>query len=96
MCASVEFTMNNTTFIPNNLRERRKAAGLLQKDAAQALGLDCADRISHWENGTAMPSVVNLFKLAAVYGVAPHELYPELYAVTSRPNEVEGLALAKI
>ena len=46
---------------------------------AFAHGLDCADRISRWENGTAMPSVVNLFKLAAIYEVMPHELYPELY-----------------
>jgi hypothetical protein len=26
-----------------------------------------------------MPSVVNLFRLADIYGVLPHELYPELY-----------------
>jgi len=72
--------MTNIAFIPNSLRSRRKKAGLLQADVARSLGLDCADRISHWENGTAMPSIVNLFKLAAIYKVMPHELYPELYA----------------
>ena len=78
--------MKNTIFIPNSLRLRRKEASLLQSDVAQSLGLDCADRISHWENGTAMPSIVNLFKLAAVYRVMPHELYPELYEVTQAPK----------
>ena len=45
---------------------------------AVALGLDCADRISRWENGLNMPSVANLFKLAGIYKVTPQELYPEL------------------
>lgn len=71
--------MSNTTFIPNSLRTRRTVAGLLQRDVAKQLGLDCADRISHWENETAMPNVVNLFKLAAIYQVMPHELYPGLF-----------------
>ena len=78
--------MTNITFMPNNLRSCRKAANLLQSDVARSLGLDCADRISHWENGTALPSIVNLFKIAAVYKVMPHELYPELYAVAQAPN----------
>jgi transcriptional regulator with XRE-family HTH domain len=64
--------------ISNNLRMYREQAGLTQKDVAGSLGLDCTDRISRWENGVAMPSVVNLFKLAAIYKVMPHELYPEL------------------
>ena len=76
--------MSNNTSIPNSLRSRRKTVGLLQSDVAKALGLDCADRISHWENGTAMPNVVNLFKLAAIYGVMPHELYPELYVMAQK------------
>jgi len=33
-----------------------------------------------------MPSVVNLFKLAALYQVAPHELYGELF------KNIEGRA----
>jgi transcriptional regulator with XRE-family HTH domain len=82
--------MSHITFMPNNLRSHRKAAGLLQSDVARALGLDCADRISHWENGTAMPNIVNLFKLAAIYGVKPHELYPELFELVQKPNEEEN------
>jgi len=81
--------MSTTTFMSNDLRSRRKAAGLLQSDVAQALGLDCADRISHWENGTAMPNIINLFKLAAIYGVKPHELYPELFELVLKPQQEE-------
>ena len=77
--------MNNEQFASNKLRFYRQQTGLLQKDVAKALGLDCADRISHWENGLAMPNIVNLFRLAAIYEVMPHELYPELYD-TARLN----------
>ena len=76
--------MSNIPFISNNLRQHRKISGLLQKDVAKLLGLDCADRISHWENGIAMPSVINLFRLAAIYQVMPHELYPGLMEVVQQ------------
>lgn len=65
--------------IPNRLHEQRQKAGLLQREVASQLGLDCADRISQWENGTAMPSVMNLFKLSALYNVPPQELYQEMF-----------------
>lgn len=70
--------MKNTKFVSNKLRFYREQASLTQKDVAEALGLDCTDRISRWENGVAMPSVVNLFRLATIYNVMPHELYSEL------------------
>lgn len=63
----------------NSLRTHRLKAGLFQKDVAQQLGLDCADRLSRWENGSAVPSIFNLFKLAALYKVKPHELYGEVF-----------------
>jgi transcriptional regulator with XRE-family HTH domain len=63
----------------NSLRFHRTNAGLRQTDVARLLGLDCADRLSRWENGLAVPSIVNLFKLATVYKVEPRELYGELY-----------------
>jgi len=75
------YYMINKPF-PNNLRERRLKAGLLQRDVAARLALDCADRLSRWENGSAMPNTVNLFRLAALYNVKPHELYPELYRIS--------------
>ncbi len=44
---------------PNNLRELRKAKGLLQIEVAQLLGHLNSDRMSDWEKGYAMPSVAN-------------------------------------
>jgi transcriptional regulator with XRE-family HTH domain len=78
--------MNNKPF-SNSLREHRLKAGLLQRDVASLLGLDCADRLSRWENGTAMPNVLNLFRLAGVYKVLPHDLYPKLYDITKHLNQ---------
>lgn len=80
--------MTEKQFASNKLRFYRKQAGLLQKDVAHALGLDCMDRISHWENGIAMPNVANLFRLAAIYGATPQDLYPELYELAKRPNQI--------
>ena len=70
--------MQNKPF-SNNLREFRRRAGLRQIDVAQLLQLDCADRLSRWENGSAVPNIFNLFKIAALYNVQPHELYLDLY-----------------
>ena len=84
--------MTNQQIIPNKLRFFRTQAKLFQKDVAKALGLDCADRISHWENGIAMPSVANLFRLAAVFKVLPHDLYPGLFEIVQRmdtPTETQ-------
>ena len=53
--------------VPNNLKEFRLKAGLTQKQVAEILGLQCEDRLSHWEKGVAIPSVKNLFKLASIY-----------------------------
>ncbi len=62
----------------NTLKESRITLGLRQQDVADILGHSITDRISHWEKGRAMPSLINLFKLSAVYGKMPHELYPVL------------------
>src|SRR5947209_3284345 len=69
----------NNNFILNNLRAHRKQAGLRQLDVAKALGFLSTDRISRWEKGLTFPHVVNLFKLARLYRVAPQELYRELF-----------------
>jgi transcriptional regulator with XRE-family HTH domain len=82
-----------TQALPNNLREFRKRAGLRQIDVARLLHLDCADRLSRWENGSAMPNIVNLFRLARLYQVHPHEIYRELFQ--SVENESSKLALNK-
>lgn len=65
--------------MPNFLRLYRKQAGLRQIDVAARLGFTSYDRISHWEKGTAFPSVTNLFRLSALYNTAPHELYADFF-----------------
>lgn len=67
--------MKASSHIPNSLREKRLQAGMRQLDVAAKLGFCTTDRISKWEKGLAVPHIVNLFKLAALYGVLPHELY---------------------
>lgn len=65
-------------FKKNKLKELRLARNLLQKDVAKAIGLTSQDRISHWETGVAMPSLVNSLKLAKLFQVPVEELYWEL------------------
>ena len=54
----------------NNLKKYRLEAGLTQKQVAEKLGMQCEDRISHWERGQAMPSVGNLIKLSTVFKIS--------------------------
>ena len=68
----------------NTLRDCRMRAGLRQSDVAHALGHTSFDRISHWENGLALPSLVNLFKLSIIYKTTPEDLYRDLYASLAR------------
>jgi len=73
--------MNTKQKYPNDLRLHRYRIGLRQTDVAQFLKLDCANRISRWENGSSMPSVINLFHLATLYKVLPQELYQETWQI---------------
>jgi DNA-binding XRE family transcriptional regulator len=61
--------------VPNNLKEHRIRCGYTQKEVAELLGMQCEDRLSHWEKGQALPSVGNLFKLAQLYKVQIEEIY---------------------
>lgn len=71
----------------NKLKQLRNEKHLLQKHIADSFGMCVTDRISHWEKGTAIPSIVNLFRMAAIYQVLPHELYPELFkSITEEIN----------
>jgi transcriptional regulator with XRE-family HTH domain len=78
---------------PNNLRELRKAKGMLQIEVAQLLGHLNSDRISDWEKGYAMPSVANLFKFATVLGLATKDLYREIRAAAAREVEEKRVEL---
>jgi len=65
-------------YIINTLREFRIKAGLTQQQIAEKLGFKSTDRICRWEKGQTYPHVVNLSKLAKLYGVKMEELYPNL------------------
>ena len=71
---------NNNLKLPlsNKLKECRINAGLTQYDTMIKMGFRSTDRISKWENGSGLPSLINLFKLAEIYKVSPKELYPEI------------------
>lgn len=62
---------------PNKLLELRKQLGLTQEEVRIKLGFASTDRLSHWERGSSVPHIVNLFKLCQIYQVLPHEVYPE-------------------
>lgn len=51
--------------------------GYSQKEVAKLLGFKSASRISRWERGLGMPSVVNLLKLSFLYSTLPAELYAD-------------------
>lgn len=53
--------------IPNSLRKYRRIRGMSQKQVAKILGLKSAGRISLWESGVSLPSLVSAIRLAALY-----------------------------
>ncbi len=61
--------------IPNQLRKYRRARGLKQGEAARILGLADSSSISRWERGVCVPSVANMFRLAALYRTLVDALY---------------------
>ena len=87
--------MTTTNHLPNTLRHHRERVGLRQTDIAELLGLQCSDRLSRWKHGIAMPSVTNLFKLAALYDVTPHALYSHLFGMLQEQSRSEGKTVAK-
>jgi len=57
-----------------DLRTARVAAKMTQKDVAEKLGVAQAS-ICHWERGTRMPKVATFFRLCALYGVGPSDIF---------------------
>ncbi len=66
-------------YLENSLKQLRNTKGLNQEKVANMLGLKYPDRISHWEKCSAVPGIINLFKLCIIYNILPHELYPKLW-----------------
>lgn len=65
--------------IPNSLRRQRKLMGYSQADIAKQLGMKRTNRISEWERGDSLPSLINLLKLSIIYRTLPTELYFDLF-----------------
>lgn len=65
--------------IPNSLRRQRMIMGYSQTDVAKILGMKRTNRISEWERGTAMPSLINLLRLSIIYRTLPTDLYFDLF-----------------
>jgi transcriptional regulator with XRE-family HTH domain len=59
----------------NHLRKYRRARGLNQREVARILGFTNAGALSRWEQGVGLPSVMNLFRLAALYQTLADTLY---------------------
>ncbi len=74
---------------PNSLRKHRKDAGLRQRAVAALLGLNSAERLSRWENGSAKPLPNTLFKLADIYRVPAQELFREFFEATASASTAE-------
>jgi transcriptional regulator with XRE-family HTH domain len=66
--------------IPNRLKRCRKERGLSQTEVARILGVKNSVMISRWEKGLALPSPMNIFKLAAIYRTMTDALYTDLLA----------------
>jgi len=52
--------------------------GYDQQLVAEILDLNHTNKISRWENGAALPTLVNAFKLAGLYHVYVEELFYDL------------------
>jgi len=63
---------------PNLLRLYRKAHGWDQQQVANFIGIRSRDTISRWENSHVFPTAINIFKLAALYGVMADKLFSPL------------------
>lgn len=76
---------------PNRLKELRITKGLTQKEVAAFMGKQCEDRLSEWERGKNMPSVLNLLKLSGIYKVPIQEIYPNFQLEMETKIEKPGL-----
>jgi transcriptional regulator with XRE-family HTH domain len=64
--------------IPNSLRKYRRIQKLSQKEVAHFLSLKSTGRISLWENGECLPSLVNAIRLATLYRTMVDGLFGDL------------------
>ena len=74
--------------IPNALRKFRKTNGYTQKQVASFLGVRNSAMVSRWENGSRLPTPVNMFRLAVLYRTMVDALYIDLVRVLRK--EMQG------
>ena len=65
--------------LSNDLRRIRHSRHLIIEEVAILMGQKSVSHIAHWEKGRKLPSLKNLFKLAAILGVPPQFLFQDLY-----------------
>ena len=58
----------------NRINEIITSKGLKKKYVAEKIGIS-PNQLSNWINGKSLPTVQNLFKLAALLGVKAEDLY---------------------
>lgn len=61
----------------NFLQQKRKEAGLSQRDVSDKLGYSTPQFISNWERGVSNPPVNALKKLGAIYKTSPEKMFEE-------------------
>ena len=62
------------SILGEKLKAARKAAGLSQKELAEAVGAK-HNSVSNWENGLNSPSTNTILELCRVLNIQPNELY---------------------
>lgn len=65
--------MHNIESIRINIVTQRKKCNMSQAELAQKVGVTC-QAVSGWERGLSVPDVVNLVRLADVFGIAIDDL----------------------
>jgi len=54
---------------PNNLKRLRLKSGMTQMEVVRVLGLKSNNSLSRWENGLALPNILNTNKLCKLYNI---------------------------
>lgn len=74
------------SLVGHHLAEVRNFAGLSQTQAAAQLNTTQAT-VSRWESGARMPSLVQLYRISAAYGVSTSSLIPDINTSISEGDD---------
>ncbi|MBI3365995.1 MAG: helix-turn-helix domain-containing protein [Ignavibacteriae bacterium] len=82
--------------LSNKLRTYRIECGYKREYVAKVLGFRDTTKISRWETGDCLPTLVNAFKLASLYGRLSDQLFEDLFLtikrqIIKRKEELERL-----